>query len=74
MLAFIWPCQQMKNALRGLFHGNTVFLTQLLEWKKDIVGTDYPCAVQDIKLDLPLRDTLIVAWVSNRSKDSWEMG
>lgn len=64
----------MKNALRGLFHGHTVFLTELLEWKNYREGTDSPCAGQDIKLALPLRNTLIVAWVSNRSKDSWEMG
>lgn len=64
----------MMNALRGLFHGHTVFVTELLEWKKDREGTASPCAGQDIKLALPLRDTLIVAWVSNRSKDSWEMG
>lgn len=57
----------MMNALRGLYHGHTVFLTELLEWKKDRVEG------QDIKLALPLRDTLIVAWVSN-SKDSWELG
>lgn len=73
LFAFIWPRQQMMNALRGLFHGHTVFLTELLEWK-DREGTDSPCAGQDIKLALPLRDTLILAWVSNRSKDSWEMG
>lgn len=61
--------------MMNTFHGHTVFLTELLlEWKKDREGTDSPCAGQDIKLALPLRDTLIVAWVSNRSKDSWEMG
>lgn len=39
--------------------------------KKDSEGTDLG---QDIKLALPLRDTLILERATNRSKDSWKNG
>lgn len=41
----------------------------------DREGTDFFVALDGmLSLLYPLRDTLILGWVTNRSKDSWENG